>query len=227
MRAPPFTGVRATALTPFHYRSLAAQDGVATIPDFLADRAMSYALCGAMGGFRPALPLPPKDYLRDLSAMPWLCSVFETDAPRLLPRLAKRLNLDEEGVYGAKIMGATGTGNLKTFYNVQEVPPETVYRGVIFGPDPFAMARGADPDRPDRLIVRTGRHRGGLFLLEPDPDVSEVRLNAHTAFLFGREPQADPEMGVEEFALYDMQLTGRKPVAEAARIVGSWRGFDA
>ena len=227
MRVAPFTGVRATALTPFHYRSLATQGGVATIPNVLADRSMSYALAGAMGALRATVTLPEKDYLRDLSAMPWLCSVFETAEPRLLPPLAKRLNLEEEGGYGAAIQGATGSGNLKTYYFVQEVPAEVVYRGVIFGPDPFAMAREADPGRPDRIIVRIGRHRGGLLLLEPDPDVSEARLNAHTAHLFGAHPEDDPEMGVEEFALYDMQLTGLKPVLDAARIVGSWRGFDA
>lgn len=227
MRAPPFMGVRATALTPFHYRSLAIQGGAVTIPNFLADRAMSYALAGAMGALRATVTLPGKDYLRDLSAMPWLCSVFETGEPRLLPPLAKRMNLEDEGGYGAPIQGATGTGNLKTYYFVQEVPAEVVYRGVIFGPDPFAMAREAAPGRPDRIIVRIGRHRGGLLLLEPDLEVSEARLNAHTAHLFGANPEDDPELAVEEFALYDMQLTGPKLISDAARIVGSWRGFDA
>ena len=222
------TAVRATTLTPLHYHSLAVPSGSATIAEFLADRSMSYALAGAMGALRASAALPPKkDYHRDLSALPWMASVFSARNPSLLPRLGKRLNLDTEGGYSKKIMDATGTGNLKTWFFIQEVAPGTIYDGAIFGPDPFAMAAAADGAPVDSLVVRTGRHLGGLVKLERSADTPAVRLNAHTAHLFGADPASDPDMEVDTFALYTMQLTAPKPLDEAARIVGSWRSFDA
>lgn len=221
------TAVRATTLTPLHYHSLAVPSGSATIAEFLADRSMSYALAGAMGALAASVALPlKKDYRRDLSALPWMASVFSARNPSLLPRLGKRLNLDTEGGYTKKIMDATGTGNLKTWFFIQEVAPGTVYDGAIFGPDPFAMAEAAEGRPVDSIVVRTGRHLGGLVKLERSPETMEVRLNAHTAHLFGAAPASDPKMEVDTFALYDMQFTAPKPLAEAAEIVGSWRPFD-
>ena len=79
------TAVRAVTLTPFHYHSLAVPSGTATLSTYLADRSMSYALAGAMGGLRPSACLPvSKDYAGDMRAMTWLCSAFEAENPRLL-----------------------------------------------------------------------------------------------------------------------------------------------
>ena len=92
------TSLKATVLSPFHYHSLAVQSGTATLPVFMTDRAMGFALSAALGALRasPALPKEP-DYKRHLSQLPWMASVFETDTPKLLRPLAKRLNIDAEG----------------------------------------------------------------------------------------------------------------------------------
>ncbi len=218
------TAIRAVTLTPFHYHSLAVPSGTATLSTFLADRSMSYALAGAMGGLRPSVCLPVnKDYLRDLAAMTWLCSAFEAENPRLLPPLGKRLNLDTEGGYQKRVMDATGTGNLKTWFYIQEVPQDVVYYGAVFGPDPFAMASEAEGREVDEIIIRTGRHLGGLVSLRRAEEAPQVRLNVHTAHLFGANT-ADENLKVEVFALYDIQLTKRLELPVAAEIVAGWRG---
>ena len=74
------------------------------------------------------------------------------------------------------------------------------------------------------MTVRTGRHLGGLLSLRRHL-VERVRLNVHTAQLFGDDPAADPRLAVDVFALYDMQLTAPLTHAEAAEVVGRWRGF--
>jgi hypothetical protein len=224
MTSPSVTPVRATTLSPLHYHSLAVPSGTATIAEFLADRSMSYAIANAMGSLAASVALPVrKDYRRDLAAFPWMASVFSATNPSLLPQIGKRLNLDTEGGYQKKVMDATGTGNLKTWFYIQEVAPGTIYEGAIFGPDPFSMASEAEGCEIDRLIVRTGRHLGGIVRLERSDDVTSVRLNAHTANLFGRADHLE----VDVFALYDMQMTPPMSLDEAARIVGSWRAFDA
>ena len=193
---------------------------------------MSYALAGALGALAPSAALPlcsaegvEKNYLRDLSALPWLCSVFEARHPRLLPAIGKRLNLDTEGGYQKRVMDATGTGNLKTWFFIQEVPQGVIYDGAIFGPDPFAMASRADNREVDEIIIRTGRHLGGLVSLRRQPELETVRLNAHTAYLFGQDPANDPEMAVDVFALYDIQLTVPIKLEKATAIVGRWRNL--
>ncbi len=214
-------GVKATILSPFHYHSLAVPSGTATLPAFMTDRAMSFALSGALGALRasPALPFTA-DYKRHLTDLPWLASVFETKTPALLRPLAKRLNIDAEGGLQKSVLDATGTGNLKTYFFIQEVPPGVVYDGAVFGPDPFALA-GKRLDREAReIVVRTGRHLGGLVRLERAP-VDAVRLNVHTAALF---EQAE-SLSVEIYALHDLQVTKRIPIAEAAAHVGRWRSF--
>lgn len=217
------TAVRAVTLTPFHYHSLAVPSGPATLSTFLADRSMSYALTGAMGGLRPSVCLPVyKDYRTDLGAMTWLCSAFEAENPRLLPPLGKRLNLDTEGGYQKRIMDATGTGNLKTWFYIQEVPQDVVYQGAIFGPDPFKMASDIEGRPIHEIIIRTGRHLGGLVALRRAKDVTQVRLNVHTAHLFGADTRHE-DLAVDIFALYDIQLTRRLDLETAAAHVAGWR----
>ncbi len=214
------TGVRATVLSPFHYHSLAVPGGTATQPDYLTDRQVSFALGAALGCLAPCPALPSKDYRAHLAALPFLASVFQADAPRLLPPLARRLNLDDEAGLTKAVQDATGTGNLKTYFFIQEVPPGIVFRGAVFGTDPFGLASRAE-GRPHReIVVRTGRHLGGLLRLEPD--VAEtVLLNAHTAALFG---QAEG-LRVATYAMHDLQLTPPLPPAEAAALVAGWRTF--
>lgn len=216
------TAVRAVTLTPFHYHSLAVPSGTATLAAYLADRSMSYALAGALGSLRPSVCLPEKGYLRDMRAMTWLCSAFEAENPRLLPPMGKKLNLDTEGGFQKRIMDATETGNLKTWFYVQEVPQDVIYHGAIFGPDPFEMISEIEGREVDEIIVRTGRHLGGLVSLRRSEEARDVRLNVHTAHLFGADTQ-DDRLKVDVFALYDIQLTRRMKLADAAEIVSGWK----
>lgn len=215
-------GVRATVLSPFHYHSLAVPSGTATQPDFLTDRQMSFALGAALGCLSSSPALPRKDYRTHLAALPFMASVFETAQPQLLPPLARRLNLDEEAGLTKAVQDATGTGNLKTYFFIQEVPPGVEYCGAVFGADPFALAGRAEGRPCHEIVVRTGRHLGGLLRLEPEP-LGEVRLNAHTAALF---EQADG-LAVELYALHDLQLSRLLPAMEAGKKVARWRPFAA
>jgi hypothetical protein len=203
-------GIRATTLTPFAYHSLAVQGGSATLPELISDNALCFGLANALGYARAWCALPPKDYRRDLLAMPWRASVLTTDRPRLLPPIARRLNLEEEGGFQKKLRDVVSKGNLKQFWTIQEVPPTVVFRGALFGPDPFAEI-GAD-----RIVIRIGLHRNGMVKLERDAQVEQVRLNAATAALF------DKELPVARFLLYGLQLTKPMPLMEAAEEVSQW-----
>ena len=103
------------------------------------------------------------------------------------------------------------------------VIPVVVYHGAVFGPDPFVMASEAEGREVDEIIIRTGRHLGGLVSLRRAEEAPQVRLNVHTAHLFGANT-ADENLKVEVFALYDIQLTKRLELPVAAEIVAGWRG---
>ena len=225
MNADTATRIRAKTLTPFHYHSLAVPSGTATLAPYLADRAISYALASAMGALAASPALPKKNYLRDFRALPWLASVFEAREPRLMRPLGKRLNLDAEGGYQKRIHEATGTGNLKTWFFIQEVPPDTVYHGAIFGPDPFLLAEGIENRDVGRIVVRIGRHLGGMLALDrcETDDNDKVRLNAWTADLAGYDVDNDPLMSVDVYALHDIQITAPMPLEAAAERVSAWR----
>jgi hypothetical protein len=203
-------------LSPFHYHSLAVPSGTATQPEYLTDRQLSFALGAALGCLSSSLALPAKDYLAHLSTFPFLASVFETVDPRLLPPLARRLNLDDEAGLTKNIQDATSTGNLKTYFFIQEVPPGVVFEGAVFGADPFVLAAEAEGRPVREIVVRTGRHLSGLLRLEP-AEPAMVRLNAHTAALFGHEAP------VEIYAMHDLQVTPRLPIMEAAALIAHWR----
>jgi hypothetical protein len=209
-------GVRATVLSPFHYHSLPVPSGTATQPEYLTDRQMSFALAGTLGCLSCSPALPRKDYRGHLAALPFLASVFETQAPRLLPPRACRLNIDAETGFTLAIQTATSTGNLKTYFFIQEVPPGVVFEGAVFGADPFALAAEAEGHLVREIIVRTGRHRTGMLRLEPAEPVA-VRLNAHTAALFGRE------LPVETYAMHDLQVTPLLSLADAEEEIAGWR----
>jgi hypothetical protein len=228
MAAPlPWRGVHAETLTPFAYHSLAVPSGTATIPELIGDRAIAFAVAAALGALRASPVLPSRDYAAHMRALPLLASVFESvGEPRLLRPLACRLNLDTEGGMPKRIMDATGTGNLKTYYFIQEVPPRTVFQGAVFGRDPFALASEAAGQPVEDLIVRIGLGRAGLVRLIPAAEVREVRLNVHTAkAIFGVDLPSAEGLPVQRYVLHDFQLTPPVPIERAAEIVARWRDF--
>ena len=203
-------GIKATPLTPFCYHSLMVQSGTATLPELISDRAVAFGLAATLGWMAARVALPSKDYPRDWSAMPYRSSVFMTDQPRLLPPLVRRLNLDAEAGLKEKIQNVAKKGNLKDFFHTQEVPPGQIFRGALFGFDPFAATRQKE------LVIRIGLHRNGMVHLERDDTVKRVRLNAATAALFGRE------LKVERYCLHTLQLTGWLDLPDAARETRDW-----
>jgi hypothetical protein len=228
MAAPlPWRGVHAETLTPFAYHSLAVPSGTATIPELIGDRAMGFAVAAALGALRASPVLPTRDYAAHMRALPLLASVFENvGEPQLLRPLACRLNLDTEGGMPKRIMDATSTGNLKTYYFIQEVPPRAVFHGAVFGRDPFALASEAAGQPIEDLIVRIGLRRAGLVRLTPAADVREVRLNIHTAkVIFGVDLPRAEGLRVDRYVLHDFQLTSPIAIERAAEIVASWRDF--
>ncbi|MBK1649037.1 hypothetical protein [Rhabdochromatium marinum] len=204
------TGLRATTLSPFAYHSLAVQGGTATLPELIGDNALSFALAHALGYARVWSALPEKDYRRDLSVLPWRASVLMAEAPKLLPPLARRLNLEEEGGFPKKLRDVVSKGNLKQYWHTQEVPPDAVFHGALFGFDPFA-ATGQKS-----LVIRIGLHRNGLVKLERDNLSGPVRLNAWTAMQFERQ------LPVQRFLIYPLQLTAPMALADAAAEVAQW-----
>lgn len=207
----PITPIRATTLTPYNYGHLAVQGGVATIPELIGDRAVAFALAAALGMMQASVVLPSKDYRTHLAAMPWRTSVLETDSPRLLPPLARRSDLGAEGGYPEKVRRAAASGNFKEYFTIQEVPQGQVFRGAVFGEDPFARVDGVNT-----LVVRIGSNRTGMLKIERDDSVKEVRLNAATALLFGRW------LEIERYVLHEMQLTPSLALDDAAREVEAW-----
>jgi hypothetical protein len=207
----PITPIRGITLTPYNYGHLAVQGGVATIPELIGDRALAFALAAALGMMQASVVLPSKNYRTHLAAMPWRTSVLETDSPRLLPPLARRSDLGAEGGYPEKVRRAAASGNFKEFFTIQEVPQGQVFRGAVFGEDPFARVDGVNT-----LVVRIGSNRTGMLKIERDDSVKEVRLNAATALLFGRQ------LEIERYVLHEMQLTPSLALDDAAREVEAW-----
>lgn len=220
--------VKAETLTPFAWHSLAVPSGTATLPELIGDRAMAFAVGAALGALR-ASPLLPhrKDYATHMRALPALASVFLTDEPRLMRPLACRLNLDTEGGLPKQIIDATSTGNLKTYFFIQEIPPRTEFYGALFGIDPFALLSRTLDEEVTEFVVRIGLRRAGLVRLTRAPEVSSVRLNVHTAkTVFGIDLPATSEHGrVERYVLHDFQLTGPLDLQRAAALVADWRSF--
>lgn len=217
------TPVRLEVLTPFHYHSLAVPSGTSTLAEWLADRVLCYGLCAALGGMWAYPTLPTKGYGRDLRRMPWLASALETETPRLLAPQGRRTNLDTEGGYGKNIQEATGSGNFKTWYSVQEVPTGVVYHGAVFGQDPFALAAQAEGTEVNTLVFRIGKNRSGTVRLRRDDAERHVRMNVHTGHTLGYNVTTDARCAVDVMALYDMQLTRPMPLDEAAALARDWK----
>lgn len=225
MKTIPYVGLKAITLTPFHYHSVAVPSGTATLPEFIGDRAMSFAIAAAVGCLRPSPVLPSKNHLAHMSRLPGLASIFETNSPKLLRPLGKRLNLDAEMGASKSIQDATGTGNLKTWFFIQEVPAGVEYEGAVFGYDPFEFASQADGKAVHELTLRVGRHLSGIIKLVC-ADIPAVRLNAHTALTFGRNV-SDVGIKVDRFSMYDLQPTEKIDISKASGIVGGWTNLAA
>ena len=204
-------GIRATTLTPFAYHSLMVPSGSATLPELISDNAVAFGLAATLGWLYAGVALPDKDYRRHWRALPYRASLLTTNQPRLLPPLIRRLNLDAEGGIKRKIQDVAKKGNLKDFYQTQEIPEGQVFTGALFGFNPFQKMG------KETLVIRVGLHRNGMLKLEPDNSVQEVHLNAGTAALFGRE------LAVERFCLYGLQLSPLLPLPEAATEVAEWK----
>ena len=215
------TPVRLETLSPYHYQSLAIPSGVSSLSTHMADRSVSYGLAAALGGMSASAALPEKDYRRDFASMTWLASVFEADAVRLMRPRGRRLTLDHEGGYTKGIQDATGTGNLKTWFYIQEIPPGVVYDGAVFGIDPFAVAGEAEGREVDEIVFRIGRHRGGLVRMTRG-DATHVRLNLHTGFICDCDVANDPDLQVDLPILWDLQVSQPLTLAEAASKAEAW-----
>lgn len=218
MRGSQLVGVRATALTPVTYFSLPIQGGVATLPEALPDIPILFALAAAHGLMpaHPCLPMVP-DYRGHLTQIPWRASVFMAERPQLLPPMAQRRTIDGEAGCHTRFTSAAKRGNFKDYFRVQSIPPaedgaETgvgVFYGAIFGPNPF-------PRGEDSLVVRVGKNRGGMLLLERTPHDRRVRLNAYTATMFG------DELPVERYMLHTLQASPPMDFAAAEQRLARW-----
>lgn len=203
-------GIKAITLTPFAYHSLMVPSGSATLPELISDSAVAFGLASALGWLYAGVALPDKDYRRHWRALPYRASLFTTAQPRLLPPLIRRLNLDAEAGLKRKVQDVAKKGNVKDFYQTQEIPEGQVFTGALFGFNPFKESGR------DTLVIRVGLHRAGMLQLERDDSVGEVSLNAGTAALFGRE------LAVERYCLYGLQRTPGYALKEAAAEVGAW-----
>jgi len=206
-------GITAETLTPFCYHSLMVQNGTATLPELIGDRAIAFGLAATLGMLSSSVVLPKKDYRSHLKAMPYRTSVFtiatEFNQPRLLPPLVRRLNLDEEGGYPPKHI-ASGIGNLRTFFQTQEVPHGQKFKGALFGFDPFQETG------KNELVIRIGLHRNGMVLLKRSDSISQVYLNAATAALFNQT------LPVNRYCLHSLQITPGYSLTEAWQEVSQW-----
>lgn len=203
------TGIQAETLTPFAYHSLMVQGGSATLPEIISDQAIMFGLAATLGMMQASVALPPKDYRRDLDAMPWRASIFTTPTPKLLAPLTRRLNLEDEAGFKSRHYLTTSKGNFKSYFSTQEVPAGVRYYGALFGFDPFKETAR------DELVIRIGLHRNGMLRLSPS-SIEQVQLNAATAHLFGRE------LSVARYLLYGIQLTPTMSTKDALAEVQQW-----
>ncbi len=203
-------GLKAKIIAPFNYGHLLVNGGVATIPDYINDRAILFSIANALGMLAGSLVLPEKPmYRQHIGLLPWRASLFHCDQSRLNPPLARRSDLGVEGGYQDNIRRATGSGNFKEYFTIQEVPAFQEFFGLLTGPDPFEMAGS------DSLCVRIGSNRTGMALLSKC-EAKTARLNAATARLFERV------LPVERFILDSMQATQMVTPAEAASEMSQW-----
>lgn len=202
------TAFRAEILTPFYYHGLYAVDGAATHPDVISDTALCFALAYALGmPPTPHLRTQP-NYLEDLRHLPWRASLA-LGSNRTLGPVRHIIDVEREGGYPVKMQKAMASGLYKKTFYVHEVAPGAIYRGILYGPDPFRLDK--------ELIVRVGVGRLGMVRLVQTEEVFDCRLNTATARLFG---QTLPEEGR---ILDTIRLSRPYSPEKAAEVLSSWR----
>jgi len=218
------TPIRVETLTPFHHHSLAVPSGTATLAAWMSDRTLAYGLAGALGAFNASPALPTLGWVRDIARLPFWASMGRAvDASLMKPR-GCRLNLDHEGGYDNAIQGNTASGNLKTWFHVQEVNPGAVYEAAVFGANPFALAGealGLDGEASE-IVMRFGRHRAGVARVVRS-EHTKAQINLHTGHIVGEDMAREEAPRVAVFALYDMQVSSPMELLHASQIVESWR----
>jgi hypothetical protein len=206
-------GIEATTLTPFTYHSLAVDSGTTTIPDLISDTAIAFGLGATLGKMNCSVALPERNYKQHWRELVWRSSIFSLQSePRLLSPMVRRLSLDGEGGYQKNIRTANDSGNLKTYFQTQEVPAGQIYTGCLFGIDPFKAFKH------DYFVIRIGLHRNGLLKLVPKK-VENIRLNASTAALFNPESQ----LPVNRYLLHSLQLSPEMLAQDALQEVMTWK----
>ncbi len=202
------TAFRAETLTPFYYHGLYAGDGAATHPDVISDTALCFALAYALGmPPTPHLRTQP-NYLEDLRRLPWRASLA-LGSNRALGPMRHIIDVEREGGYPVAMQKAMASGLYKKTFYVHEVAPGAIYRGILYGPDPFRLDK--------ELIVRVGVGRLGMVRLVRTEEVFDCRLNTATACLFG---QTLPEEGR---ILDTIRLSRPYSPEKAAEVLSSWR----
>lgn len=219
MMTHPIFPFRLTALSPWAWHGLAVPSGTATLNDVVTDTAVAFATAAALGMTprSPCLSSPP-DYRNHLATLPFKATLFVGHENRLNRPSARRLNLDAECGMPAGVHAARSSGNIKDFFYVQEVAAGSVFHGCFLHADPLRIAQEVYAEMTDRLVVRLGRGRNGVGLLEPCAGPHEVWLNAHTARLF--DPEVD--VGTGPCMLHNIQFSRGLEPEEALRITAAW-----
>lgn len=203
-------GIKVTTVAPFNYGHLAVSGGVATIAEFINDKAICFSLCASLGMLSPS-PFPPeKDHLRDMRRIPWRASMLRTENPALLSPIARRSDLGIEGGYQVNIRRASASGNFKEYFSIQEVPPGQEFEGILVGEDPFEIAG------MDEFSIRIGSNRTGIARIRKCDTPESVTVNVATGALFGRK------IPVDRFILNEMLASPEMTATDAAVEMSKW-----
>ena len=210
---------RLTALSPWAWHGLATPSGTATLNNVVTDTAVAFAAANALGMAprSPCLPSTP-DYRTHLAALPFKTTLFLGEGNRLNRPLARRLNLDAESGMPKRVHEARTSGNIKDFYHLQEVAVGSEFHGCFLHADPLRIARDAYGVRTDRLVLRLGLGRNGVGLLERCSEQRELRLNLHTAHLFG----ASDDLRAGPYLLHNIQPSRPLEAEDALRTTALW-----
>ena len=219
----PVFAFQLTALSPWAWHGLAVPSGTATLNNVVTDTALAFAVATALGMAprSPCLPSAP-DYRSHLAVLPFKTTLFLGHDNRLNRPLARRLNLDIECGMPKSIHDARTSGNVKDYYHIQEVAVGSAFYGCFLHADPLSMAQEACGAPTERLVVRLGRGRNGVGLLERCADQPDICLNLHTARLF----DADIDLTAGPYHLHNIQPSRPLDAAEALRITAGWSWIE-
>lgn len=221
------TYVKATTTAPYYYCHIPMTMGQATLPNLISDRAIMFAINNTLGFMNANLSMPEKNYKKHIASMPIKSSIFLLDknvSPQLLPPLARRHDIKSEGGEPDRVRRATGSGNFKDFFYIQEVPYGMDFYGCLYGEDPFELLN------TETFSVRIGANRGGslklkkVFKQDIDEQNQKITINVKTAELF--EPKIEDLnsiLKIEKTYLGDIQLTGEKDALDFKEIITTWK----